>query len=120
MPCGHEHRISWCCAQRSTFLRFRQRLTHPKIAERTSNPTAAGSNLAGGDGRQRAMHIASLGIAAFPRDAQEPETLLQRADIALYEAKECGGNAYRLFASLAQDSEAAIDGRGTDEQRPAG
>src|SRR3990172_6612834 len=36
MPCGHEHRIVWCCTQRSTFLRFRRCLTDPNMAERTS------------------------------------------------------------------------------------
>jgi diguanylate cyclase (GGDEF)-like protein/PAS domain S-box-containing protein len=71
------------------------------------------------DGSARCIS-ASLGIAVFPHDAQAPETLLQRADIAMSEAKKRGGNAYQLFASLAQDSRAAIPEHGADEQRRAG
>ena len=44
LPRGHDHATRPRCAQRSLFLRLRQRLTHPKMAERTSHPTVAGSN----------------------------------------------------------------------------
>jgi diguanylate cyclase (GGDEF)-like protein len=40
---------------------------------------------------------ASIGIAQFPGDAEEPETLLQHADAAIDYAKERGGNAFRFF-----------------------
>ena len=42
---------------------------------------------------------ASIGVAAYPRDGLDAESLLKHADIALYEAKECGRNAYRVFCS---------------------
>ena len=40
----------------------------------------------------------SVGIAAFPRDGEDGETLLKRADMAMYEAKaEPGGGAHRFY-----------------------
>jgi diguanylate cyclase (GGDEF)-like protein len=43
-------------------------------------------------------HIgASVGISTHPVDARDRETLMRRADIALYRAKEGGRNQYRLF-----------------------
>jgi diguanylate cyclase (GGDEF)-like protein/PAS domain S-box-containing protein len=40
---------------------------------------------------------ASLGLAVCPRDGNDLETLLKRADIALYSAKEAGRDCYRVF-----------------------
>ncbi|HEX4738750.1 MAG TPA: EAL domain-containing protein [Allosphingosinicella sp.] len=43
-------------------------------------------------------HIgASVGISLFPIDAHDRETLMRRADIALYRAKEGGRGQYRSF-----------------------
>ncbi len=43
-------------------------------------------------------HIgASIGIALYPTDATDPETLMRRGDIALYRAKESGRNQHRSF-----------------------
>ena len=41
---------------------------------------------------------ASLGIAVFPEDGEEPDMLIRKADGALYRAKARGGNGYS-FAS---------------------
>ena len=38
----------------------------------------------------------SVGVADFPRDSTQPESLLQLADIAMYEAKSQGGG-YRFY-----------------------
>jgi diguanylate cyclase (GGDEF)-like protein len=40
----------------------------------------------------------SQGIAIFPKDGADAETLLKRADIALYHAKNDGRNCHRLFS----------------------
>ncbi|WP_051559952.1 putative bifunctional diguanylate cyclase/phosphodiesterase [Marinobacterium jannaschii] len=40
---------------------------------------------------------ASVGISRFPQDAASPEELLQKADIAMYRAKEEGGNRYECY-----------------------
>jgi diguanylate cyclase (GGDEF)-like protein/PAS domain S-box-containing protein len=45
------------------------------------------------------LHVtASLGVSLFPRDGDSGELLLKYADIALYEAKGEGRNAYRFFS----------------------
>ncbi len=41
----------------------------------------------------------SVGIAVFPDDSEVPETLLKRADEAMYCAKQNGKNNYRFHAS---------------------
>jgi len=45
------------------------------------------------------LHVtASLGLSLYPRDGDSGELLLKYADIALYEAKGEGRNAYRFFS----------------------
>ena len=40
---------------------------------------------------------ASVGTASFPNDGEDIETLLRGADVAMYQAKEAGGNGVRHF-----------------------
>jgi len=42
---------------------------------------------------------ASVGIAIFPRDGSDYQTILKSADMAMYQAKEEGKNTYRYFSS---------------------
>ena len=54
----------------------------------------------------------SIGIAFAPRHGTESETLLQRADLALYAAKSGGRNDYRIFVpelTEAADSQRSIE-----------
>ena len=39
---------------------------------------------------------ASIGIAVFPKDADEPDALISKADAAMYESKHRGKNTYTL------------------------
>ena len=50
------------------------------------------------DGQQ--MHVtASIGLAGFPADGQDVETLLRHAEMAMYQAKEGGRNTYEFFSA---------------------
>jgi len=40
---------------------------------------------------------ASAGIAAFPSDGEDIDALLRKADVAMYAAKEAGGNGFRFY-----------------------
>ncbi|MDP3704566.1 MAG: EAL domain-containing protein [Legionellaceae bacterium] len=44
------------------------------------------------------FHItASLGMSIYPRDGEDGATLIKNADIAMYYAKESGGNSFKLY-----------------------
>ena len=48
--------------------------------------------------KSRDMHVGiSLGIALFPNDGEDADTLLKNADMALYRGKSEGRNGYRFF-----------------------
>ncbi len=42
---------------------------------------------------------ASVGIAIYPRDGEDPETLLRSADTAMYHAKSLGKNTFQFFSN---------------------
>ncbi|MCX8018424.1 MAG: EAL domain-containing protein, partial [Rhodocyclaceae bacterium] len=46
----------------------------------------------------REFHVgASLGVAVFPQDGEDAETLLKHADVAMYAAKNRGRNNFQFF-----------------------
>lgn len=49
------------------------------------------------DGREAKVQ-ASIGIALYPRDGEDMETLLDHADTAMYQVKRSGKNSFRFFA----------------------
>jgi len=48
----------------------------------------------------------SIGIAVYPSDGEDAETLLKNADVALYRTKEDGRNGYQVY-SLTMNSQAS-------------
>ncbi len=46
---------------------------------------------------------ASVGIALYPIDGRDADTLLRRADAAMYEVKDAGGNNVRVFNRAQRD-----------------
>ncbi|GAB3493262.1 hypothetical protein GCM10027399_12900 [Curvibacter fontanus] len=60
-----------------------------KIRERLQAPFAV-------DGHELTTS-ASIGVALYPDDGRDFETLLKRADTAMYRAKDAGRNHYRFF-----------------------
>ncbi len=48
------------------------------------------------DGQQLSTSL-SIGIAVYPDDGKDFDTLLKKADMAMYQAKEAGRNTYRFF-----------------------
>ena len=55
-------------------------------------------------GHGRNTVAASIGVALFPRDGEDPELLLGRADEAMYRAKAAGRGLYRFYESLPDSS----------------
>jgi diguanylate cyclase (GGDEF)-like protein len=54
------------------------------------------------DGHELSVSV-SIGIALFPQDATEADTLIKQADLAMYSAKESGRNAYQFFRDEMND-----------------
>lgn len=54
-----------------------------------------------GKGRKRGRISASIGIAFSPLDGIEPNTLLRKADAAMYAAKKLGGDRFHFASRIA-------------------
>ena len=52
--------------------------------------------------------MGSIGIAMFPRDAEDPTTLLMKADIAMSRAKRLSPGGYAMFTTDAEDASAKL------------
>jgi diguanylate cyclase (GGDEF)-like protein/PAS domain S-box-containing protein len=65
------------------------------LAQKLISTLHAGFMLSG-----REYHVsASIGVSTFPDDAEDMQTLLKNADIAMYRAKEQGRNMFQFYAS---------------------
>jgi diguanylate cyclase (GGDEF)-like protein/PAS domain S-box-containing protein len=65
-----------------------------RIVESFSQPFAM-------DGRN-VFITASVGVALYPQDAKDPESLMKSAELAMYRVKESGRNAYQLYTTEMQ------------------
>ena len=66
-----------------------------------------------GAGRSTGEMSASMGVARFPRDGDDFDTLLAHADQAMYRAKTMGRGRYAVFQpSLTDDERVAVGGDG--------
>jgi diguanylate cyclase (GGDEF)-like protein/PAS domain S-box-containing protein len=60
---------------------------------------------------------ASIGLAVYPHDGDSVEDLIKHADIAMYDAKREGGNAYRFYSRESHSEPANQIGLGTALRR---
>jgi diguanylate cyclase (GGDEF)-like protein len=65
-------------------------------------------------GGQKNQTTASVGIAMFPADGSDVETLTKNADMAMYRAKEHGKNDFRFFEEKMDAAVAARDRLGQE------
>ncbi len=72
-------------------------IDHLEPLERMAQDIVTGMSRPFHFGEHSAFVSASIGIAKYPGDADNAETLLGCADQAMYFAKESGRNSYRLF-----------------------
>ncbi|MCY6371354.1 putative bifunctional diguanylate cyclase/phosphodiesterase [Clostridium ganghwense] len=61
--------------------------------------------------KEKHIHVTcSIGIAIFPEDGFDGETLFKKADIAMYRSKEDGGNKYRIYVdSMNENTEKKLE-----------
>jgi diguanylate cyclase (GGDEF)-like protein/PAS domain S-box-containing protein len=65
-----------------------------KVARRILQSVAQPFRLAGG---AEVMSGVSIGISVYPTDGEDADTLMAKADLAMYHAKESGRNTARFF-----------------------
>uniref|UniRef100_UPI003567F2C6 diguanylate cyclase domain-containing protein n=1 Tax=Pontibacterium sp. TaxID=2036026 RepID=UPI003567F2C6 len=56
--------------------------------------------------KQHSLHLGtSIGISVFPQDGKDVATLMRNADLAMYKAKENGGNRFHFYSEdMTQDA----------------
>src|ERR1700730_7940800 len=62
---------------------------------------------------------ASVGIAMYPEDGDDPETLIGRADAAMYNAKKCGRGRFALHSERRSSGSAQQSPDGSPQQSRA-
>jgi len=79
------------------FVAIFEQVLDPELATKMAEKLLAGCC---GDYELRGSRLRvtmSVGLSLCPRDSEEPEVLLRRADLAMYRAKATGKNRYQLF-----------------------
>jgi diguanylate cyclase (GGDEF)-like protein len=73
-------------------------IDHTEIAEIVAQKIITGLIAAHNLANEEVHVTCSIGIACYPVDGENPNTLMQNAEIAMSHAKELGRNNYQLFA----------------------
>ena len=69
------------------------------VADKILAAVSSGCQIEGSE-----LHVTpSIGLAIFPEDGADPDTLLRNADTAMYHAKHDGGARYRFFEARMQE-----------------
>ena len=76
----------------------------PESVRQLANEIANQINIPITLGKQDIHLTTSIGIALYPQDGQDPETLLQYADQALFSAKESGRDQISMSTTVLQVS----------------
>ncbi|WP_020652445.1 GGDEF/EAL domain-containing response regulator [Massilia niastensis] len=83
------------------------------VADKIIATVSAGCQIEGSE-----LHVTpSIGLAIFPDDGEDPDTLLRNADIAMFHAKRDGGGRYSFFAPPMQEAASRRLALGTALQR---
>jgi diguanylate cyclase (GGDEF)-like protein/PAS domain S-box-containing protein len=83
------------------------------VAQKVIDGLAATVNIGG----KEVFVTASVGIAVFPGDGEDAETLIAAADAAMYRAKQSGRNAYQFFTAEINQRSRARAQMGADLRR---
>ena len=78
------------------FVVLLSEISHPEHAARSAEKIITAVSAAHRIAGQDLVVTASIGIAIYPRDGTDAETLFKAADAAMYEAKEAGRNQFRF------------------------
>jgi len=107
MLCQAAGRLSECLRQNDTVARlggdefviilseYRDDTNLPRIAEKILRSVAQPFDL----GVRSVVSTTSIGIALYPQDGNDPTELLRCADMAMYAAKDAGGNTYKFYSA---------------------
>jgi diguanylate cyclase (GGDEF)-like protein/PAS domain S-box-containing protein len=70
------------------------------VADKIIATVSSGCQIEGSE-----LHVTpSIGLAVFPADGTDPDTLLRNADVAMYHAKREGGARYAFFTPQMQEA----------------
>lgn len=80
------------------FMVFMKDLRGPEILKKRAGELCGAFQRTFEAGGDQVNISCSVGAAIFPKDGETFDALYQNADIALYDAKKCGKNQFRMFS----------------------